>query len=41
MKHKSISLPEPMWKLLTTEAKKMGISVGELVRYIIKEWRRA
>lgn len=38
--HKSISLPDPMWKLLSTEAKKMGISVGELIRYIIKEWRK-
>lgn len=38
MIHKSISLPAQLWNALKKHSKKIGISMGELVRRIVDEW---
>jgi len=40
MIHKSVSLPKADWQALAKAAKHLGISVGELLRRLISEWRK-
>ena len=38
MKRTNIYIPERMWKELAEKAKKLEISVSELIRRIVDEW---
>jgi hypothetical protein len=37
--HRSFTITEPQWMFLKTEAERLGISVSELMRRIIDQYR--